>query len=199
VEDVPRGALGRTGGADFFTVEVLTVAGLIRYVVLFVMKLKTRIVEIVGISSQPDAHWMTQVARNLTDADDDGSSAAWTASFSTEPLHRSLPGSAAGWRRGALALARPESKFKRFAERFVGSVKSEGSNRIVPLGEDHLRGAIRAFMALYHEERRHEGLQNKLIAPATAVSEPARSDVVSASAGCSSSMTARPRNALDRV
>jgi transposase InsO family protein len=39
--------------ADFFTVEVLTMAGLVRYVVLFVMKLKTRTVEIAGITHQP--------------------------------------------------------------------------------------------------------------------------------------------------
>ncbi len=56
--------------ADFFTVEVLTVAGLVRYVVLFVMKLKTRTVEIAGITRQPDGSWMNQVARNLTNADD---------------------------------------------------------------------------------------------------------------------------------
>src|SRR6266851_7783409 len=54
----------------FFTVEVLTLGGLVRYVVFFVMKLKTRAVEIAGITSQPDEAWMTQVARNLTDAGD---------------------------------------------------------------------------------------------------------------------------------
>ena len=43
--------------ADFFTVEVLTVGGLIRYVVLFVMTLKTRTVEIAGITRQPNANW----------------------------------------------------------------------------------------------------------------------------------------------
>ena len=37
--------------ADFFTVEVLTLRGLVRYVVFFVMKLKTRTVEIAGITS----------------------------------------------------------------------------------------------------------------------------------------------------
>ena len=36
--------------ADFFTVEVLTLTGLVRYVVLFVVKLKTRTVEIAGIT-----------------------------------------------------------------------------------------------------------------------------------------------------
>ena len=44
--------------------------GLVRYVVFFVMKLKTRVVEIAGITSQPDEAWMTQVAQNLTDARD---------------------------------------------------------------------------------------------------------------------------------
>jgi putative transposase len=56
--------------ADFFTVEVLTLGGLVRYVVFFVMKLKTRTVEIAGITRQPDETWMTQVARNLTDTHD---------------------------------------------------------------------------------------------------------------------------------
>jgi hypothetical protein len=49
---------------------VLTLTGLARYVVLFVMKLKTRRVEIAGIARLPDGDWMTQVARNLTDADE---------------------------------------------------------------------------------------------------------------------------------
>jgi putative transposase len=56
--------------ADFFTVEVLTLGGLVRYIVFFVMQLRTRTVEIVGITSQPDEAWMMQVARNLTDARD---------------------------------------------------------------------------------------------------------------------------------
>jgi hypothetical protein len=56
--------------ADFFTVEVLTLRGLVRYVVLFVMKLKTRTVEIAGMTSQPGETWMMQVARNLTAAGD---------------------------------------------------------------------------------------------------------------------------------
>ena len=45
--------------ADFFTVEVLTLRGLVRYVVFFVMKLKTRTVEIAGITSEPGGAWMT--------------------------------------------------------------------------------------------------------------------------------------------
>jgi transposase InsO family protein len=56
-----------------------------------------------------------------------------------------------------------------FAERFVESVKSECLDRLVPLGESHLRAAIRAFMLHYHEERPQQGLGNELIAPRTTV------------------------------
>lgn len=54
--------------ADFFTVKALTMGGLVRHVVFFVMILKTRAVEIAGITSPPDEAWMTQVAWNLTAA-----------------------------------------------------------------------------------------------------------------------------------
>ncbi len=53
--------------ADFFTVEVWSSVGLIRYLVFFVIDLPTRRVEIVGIAPIPDGMWMEQVARNLID------------------------------------------------------------------------------------------------------------------------------------
>ena len=49
----------------------------------------------------------------------------------------------------------------------MGSVKSECRVRIVPLGEGHLRAAIRAFVQHYHAERPHQGLGNELFAPTT--------------------------------
>ena len=53
--------------ADFFTVEVWSSVGLIRYLVFFVIDLPTRKVEIAGIAPIPDGLWMEQVARNLID------------------------------------------------------------------------------------------------------------------------------------
>jgi hypothetical protein len=58
---------GAIAAADFFTVEVLTTVGLVRYCVLFVMDLKTRAVHIAGIGHDPHDKWMAQLARNLTD------------------------------------------------------------------------------------------------------------------------------------
>ena len=50
-----------------------------------------------------------------------------------------------------------------FAERFVLSIKSECLNKIIPLGEKHLRLAIREYMEHYHTERNHRGLDSRII------------------------------------
>jgi putative transposase len=49
-----------------------------------------------------------------------------------------------------------------YAERFVLSIKSECLNRMIPLGEAHLRRAITEFVDHYHQERNHQGLDNEL-------------------------------------
>src|SRR5262249_51399289 len=55
---------------DFFTVEAWTCSGLTRFVVLFLMDVSTRKVQVGGIANKPDGFWMSQIARNLTDAVD---------------------------------------------------------------------------------------------------------------------------------
>ncbi|HEX7670984.1 MAG TPA: hypothetical protein VF395_15420 [Polyangiaceae bacterium] len=61
---------GAIAATDFFTVEVVTNVGLVRYFVLFVIELKTRRVHIAGIAHQMYGKWMEQVARRLTDPHD---------------------------------------------------------------------------------------------------------------------------------
>ena len=61
------------------------------------MKLKTRTVEIAGITCQPDENWMTQVARNLTDADDGFLRGVRLPHSGPRPaLHRRLPATCCG-------------------------------------------------------------------------------------------------------
>jgi putative transposase len=50
-----------------------------------------------------------------------------------------------------------------FSERFVLSIKSECLDKLVPLGERHLRFAMSEFIEHYHLERNHQGLDNRLI------------------------------------
>ena len=49
------------------------------------------------------------------------------------------------------------------AERFVLSIKEECLNRMIFIGQASLRRAICEYMAHYHEERNHQGLNNTLI------------------------------------
>ena len=58
---------------------------------------------------------------------------------------------------------------KAYAERFVRSIKDEYLNRVIPFGERHFRRTIAEFVAHYHGERNHQGLENELIEGAPAV------------------------------
>jgi hypothetical protein len=54
----------------------------------------------------------------------------------------------------------------RFAPyRFVRSIKKECLNRVILLGECHLRRTMAEFVAHYHAERNHQGIGNELIQP----------------------------------
>jgi hypothetical protein len=59
--------VGSIAATDFFSVEVLTLGGLVRYFVLFIIDIETRRVQIAGTVRQPHGAWMKQIARNLTD------------------------------------------------------------------------------------------------------------------------------------
>ena len=53
-------------GTDFFTVDLLTLKGLVTYYVLFFIHLETRRVRVAGLTPYPDQQWMEHQARNVT-------------------------------------------------------------------------------------------------------------------------------------
>ena len=54
-------------------------------------------------------------------------------------------------------------------ERFFGSLKSECLSRMILFGEKMLRTAVWQFLAHYHAERNHQGLDNQVIDPGNEV------------------------------
>ena len=50
-----------------------------------------------------------------------------------------------------------------YAERFVRTIKEGCLEQMIFFGEDSLRNAIREFVAHYHFERNHQGLDDRLI------------------------------------
>jgi putative transposase len=162
-----RAHWGAIAGADFFTTEVWTCRGLVTYYTLFVLDLKSRRVQIVGSTRNPDAAFMAQAARRLTDAvegflaghrvlicDRDGK---WTDGF-----RGLLEG--AGVRMVLTPVQAPNANA--YAERFVRSIREECLDHLILFGERRLLHVLKEFVAHYHEERNHQGLDNDLIAPA---------------------------------
>ncbi len=155
---------------DFFTVEVATWQGLVTYYVLVVMELATRRVQVAGITPHPTAAFMQQCARQLTDPFDGfllgkrylihDRDTQFTPAFDgllkasgVEPL----------------VLPPRSPNLNAHCERFVRSIKEEALEHMVLLGKPALSYVIHQYLAHYHTERNHHGLDNRRIAPEEAV------------------------------
>jgi putative transposase len=156
---------GVIAGADFFTTEVWTWRELVTYYTVFVIDLASRRVHVLGSTSHPSELFMGQVARMVTAADD-----GVLVGHRVLICDRDRQWSSAVRRRfgdaGIRVVVTPARapNAKAYAERFVRSIKEEGLDRIIPIGERHFRHVITEFVEHYHRERNHQGLDNRLIA-----------------------------------
>jgi len=152
---------------DFFTAEVFTAAGLITYYVLFFIKIGSRDIHIAGVTPHPKEAWMMQMARNITMDEwgflqgqrhliHDGDS-----KFSEAFRDILRPAGV-----DPIRLPPRSPNLNAFAERWVRTVKSECTSRLVFFGEDSLRKALNEFVDHYREERNHQGKDNLLLFPA---------------------------------
>jgi transposase InsO family protein len=129
------------------------------------MELKTRRVEIAGITSQPTGAWMQQVARNLTGWDGFLEGKRFLI-LDRDPLYT------AAFRRllrdsgvKSVRLPAKSPNLNAHMERWILSARREVLNKLVILGERHLRHALGQFVDHYHRERHHQALKGQLIAP----------------------------------
>jgi putative transposase len=129
--------------SDFFTVEVWSWTGLLTYYVLFVIDLSTRQVTVV-LTTHPNDAWMLQISRNLIDV---GSGALRDKRFLIVDRD-----------------AKYSSSFRHTLER-----EGIGVIRLPPrspnLNAYAERFALREYLEHYHQERNHQGVGNRLIAP----------------------------------
>jgi putative transposase len=151
---------------DFTTIEVWTKGGLVTVYLLFVMELATRRVHFAGCTANPDEPWMFQVARNVIDTEDGFLREKKyllmdrDTKFSEE--FRGILGQTGV---KAIRLAPRSPNLNPNLERFIRSIKEECLERIIFFGEKSLQNAVADFLAHYHQERNHQGLNNQLIQP----------------------------------
>ena len=151
---------------DFFTVELWTPTGLIRYHVRFVIRLATREVQLAGLVPEPHAVWMQQVARNLTDPWDGFLRSSHylihdRASLFTEQFRQMLHGANVE----TIRLPTRSPYLNAYAERSVRTIRQECLDRMILFGESSLRRALEDFIRHHDKERNHQGLENKIIHP----------------------------------
>jgi len=152
--------------ADFFTVEILSLFGLVRYHVFFVVELSTRRVHLAGIAHRPTDAWMKQIGRNLTDSLDGFLAGKRFLIVDRDPLYTSAFRRLLSDQGVDLVRIPPRSpNLNAYAERFVRTVRPECLDHIIPLSEAHLRRTLSEFLVHYHQERNHQGLDNALIDP----------------------------------
>jgi len=153
-------------GADFFTVEVLTLRGLVTYYVLFFIHLDSRRVNVAGITKHPNEEWMEQIARSATQEtwghlnpcryvllDRD---TKFCASFRSTLADSGIK---------TIRLPARSPNLNAFAERWVRSVKQECLSKLILFGEGPLSRTLSEYTAHYHRERNHQGKGNKLLFP----------------------------------
>jgi putative transposase len=139
---------------DFFTVETVFLRTLY---VLFFIEVGTRRVRIAGVTANPDAHWVTQQARNLFTDGEPGNvrflvhdrDSKFTAPFDEVFSSARLPGH---------PDTHPCSQGQSYAERFVRTIRAELLDLVLVGGRRHLLRLLRDYETHYNSHRPHRGL-----------------------------------------
>jgi len=120
--------------------------------------------EVAGIAPAPTGSWLSPVARDLVDEFDGFLKGKRHLIHDRDPLYtRDFRARLSGAGVESVRLPARSPNLNAYAERSVLSIKSECLDRILLLGERHLRTAAVEHVEHYPRERSHQGLGNRLI------------------------------------
>ena len=144
----------------------LTRSGLVTYYALFFIHLGSRRVRFAGCTPQPDARWMQQQGRNFALVIAEDTDRPSYLIHDRDPLFTTeFLGMLKACGVKSVKLPPRSPNLNAYAERFVRSIKESCLERMVLIGESSLHRATSQFVLHYHQERNHQGLDNKIIRP----------------------------------
>jgi putative transposase len=128
--------------------------------VFFVLEVATRYVHILGTTTNPDGPWTTQQARNLLmDLNDraDGfrflirdRASQFTASFDAVFASTGIE---------IVKIPPGCPRANCYAERFVGTIRREVTDRLLIINQHHLRTVLERYVSHYNQRRPHRARQ----------------------------------------
>jgi putative transposase len=149
---------------DFFYIDcAVTLTGLY---VAFVIEHSTRQVHLLSITQYPSASWATQLARDFT-ADLEAAERRFTHLVRDHDAKFTTTFDAVFNATGitAITTAPQAPKMNAIAERFVGTVRRECTDRMLIANERHLRVVLDQYIAHYNAGHTHQGDAMCLRAP----------------------------------
>jgi transposase InsO family protein len=143
---------------DFFHVDCAV--PLKRIYVFFVLEVGSRYVHVMGTTSHPTGAWTTQQARNLVmDLDDRAATFRFLVRDRAGQFTTSFDAVLADAGIEAVKIPPRCPRANCFAERFVLTVRTELTDRILIFGERHLRTVLAGYCAHYNGRRPHRAQQ----------------------------------------
>jgi putative transposase len=149
---------------DFFHVDCAVT--LRRLYVAFVIEPGSRRAYLLGVTQHPTALWATQLARELVaDLEQAGRrfthlirdrDSKFTAGFDAVFASAAI---------ATLTCAPQAPRMNAYAERFIRTVRAECTDRMLILGETHLRRVLHEYIEHYNTGRSHQGHGMRLRAP----------------------------------
>jgi transposase InsO family protein len=141
---------------DFFHVDTVLLR---RLYVLFVIEVESRVVHVLGVTTNPKGPWVSQVARNFaSDLEETGRSfrflirdrdTKFTSSF--DEVFASI---------GVETIRTPvrSAKANAFAERWVRTVREDCLDHLIVVSQRHLESVLAEYVSHYNQARPHRGL-----------------------------------------
>jgi transposase InsO family protein len=142
---------------DFFHVDSVLLR---RYYVLFVIEVQSRVVHLLGVTSNPSGPWVTQVARNFASDFEDVNKrfrflirdrdTKFTTNF--DEVFAST---------GIETIRTPvrSPRANAFAERFVRTAREDCLDHLLVISRRHLELVLNEYVRHYNQARPHRGLQ----------------------------------------